>query len=211
MEEVQDVELQLMHATDIPLGDTSMYKLVCLQVRYSKLSCALYMHMRVAHVYRYTTTPKLMAAPYAWHMHGTGTCVLLTHVPVLQHDDAASLSMEGVSLSAAGVAGEGGLLTGKVTCSEALLKPGWHAVSLQYASQLGQARHHLRMSLHDPVLVEERYPGRFIVHYENAGANSSLSGLDPVTFFPPPRRPGPLSVCFLSSLFIQVFAVFYKS
>ena len=88
----------------------------------------------------------------------------------MQHDDSASLTMKGVLLSAAGGSTlPGSLSTAKVTCAEAALAPGWHDIAIQYASKAGQARHHLRMSLHSPLLVEERYPRRFIVHYENAG------------------------------------------
>ena len=99
-------------------------------------------------------------------MHGSDACG-----SCMQHDDSASLTMEGVLLSASGGAPVAtSLATSKVACAEALMPPGWNAVSIQYASKAGQARHHLRMSLHSPLLVEERYPGRFIIHYENAGA-----------------------------------------
>jgi hypothetical protein len=92
----------------------------------------------------------------------------------MQHDDSASLTMEGVLLSAAGAYERvEGVPTAKVVCAEAYVPAGWHNISIQYASRAGQARHHLRMSLHNPLLVEERYPGRFVVHYENAGAHST--------------------------------------
>lgn len=55
------------------------------------------------------------------------------------------------------------------SCAEARMPAGWHSVDIRATSPPSSPRPRLRMSVHEPVDVEERWPGRFVVRYEHGG------------------------------------------
>ena len=56
------------------------------------------------------------------------------------------------------------------SCAEARLSPGWHSIRLTYLSPPGAHHSYLRMSMHEPQSVDERYPGRYVIQYNEPGA-----------------------------------------
>ena len=56
------------------------------------------------------------------------------------------------------------------SCMEVRLSPGWHTMLLTYLSPRGAHHSYLRMSMHEPQSVDERYPGRYVIHYDEVRA-----------------------------------------